>query len=39
MIFCACSVQNAPAASEMIQGGFRKKIKSFALENAFWGPS
>jgi hypothetical protein len=25
MIFCACSMQNAPAASEMPQGDFRTK--------------
>jgi hypothetical protein len=25
MIFCACSTQNAPAASEMLPGDFRTK--------------
>jgi hypothetical protein len=30
-------MQNVPAASEMYQGDFRKKTKSFALKAAFWG--
>jgi hypothetical protein len=37
MIFCACSMQNVPVASEMYQDDFRKKIKSFALKTIFWG--
>jgi hypothetical protein len=35
MVFCACSMQNAPDASEMLQDDFRKK-KKFP-QNVFWG--
>jgi hypothetical protein len=36
MIFCACSMKNVPAASEMYQDDFRTKINSFALKTVFW---
>jgi hypothetical protein len=38
MIFYTCPMQNTPAASEISQDGFRKKIKQFYLETYFWGP-
>jgi hypothetical protein len=37
MIFCACSMQNSPAASEMLPDDFRTKNK-ICPQNVFWGP-
>jgi hypothetical protein len=36
MIFCACSMPNAPAASEMPQDDFVQNQK-FYPQNVFWG--
>jgi hypothetical protein len=37
MVFCACSIQNTPGASEIHQGGFRTNLL-FTLSTCFGGP-